>query len=83
MPSAEVDDTWSDSDEELEADIETSVQLGIPDGPLQSTSDISDPTVSRIGGHPVRCAFAPACTLSILIHYSFNPSHLSSPPLRV
>ncbi|RPD64306.1 hypothetical protein L226DRAFT_533597 [Lentinus tigrinus ALCF2SS1-7] len=52
MPPADVDDTWSDSDEELDADLETAVQLGIPDGPLLSPADLSDPTVSRLGGHP-------------------------------
>ncbi|TBU60893.1 programmed cell death protein 2 [Dichomitus squalens] len=53
MPHPDVDDTWSDSDEELEAaDVETAVQLGIPDGPVDSVADLSDPTVSRIGGHP-------------------------------
>ena len=63
------DDTWSDEDDELEvADAETAVQLGIPDGLLSSPADLSDPTVSRIGGHPVRCAFASPCTYRILIH---------------
>ena len=73
MPPADVEDTWSDSDEELEADLETAVQLGIPDGPLHSPTDLSDPTVSRLGGHPVRCPFAsPACTSRLLILIARN-----------
>lgn len=43
---------WSDEDEEIEFDSETYVQLGIPDGPITTQSDILDPGVSRIGGHP-------------------------------
>ncbi|KZT09899.1 uncharacterized protein LAESUDRAFT_694387 [Laetiporus sulphureus 93-53] len=43
---------WSDSDDEAGSDIETAVQLGIPDGPVESASDLCDATVSRIGGHP-------------------------------
>ncbi|TFK91739.1 hypothetical protein K466DRAFT_582559 [Polyporus arcularius HHB13444] len=52
MPPADVDDVWSDSDDELDADVETAVQLGLPDGPLLSPAELSDPTVSRLGGHP-------------------------------
>ncbi|PIL25052.1 hypothetical protein GSI_12941 [Ganoderma sinense ZZ0214-1] len=53
MAHPPLDDPWSDSDEELEtADVETAVQLGVPDGPLGSPADLADPTVSRIGGHP-------------------------------
>ena len=51
------EEEWSDSDDEeiaMGSDAETSVQLGIPDGPLDSASDILDAAVSRIGGHPVR-----------------------------
>ncbi|KAI0343142.1 hypothetical protein BDW22DRAFT_1407066 [Trametopsis cervina] len=51
MSPQNVDD-WSDSDEDEVADVETSVQLGIPDGPLESASDRLDAAVSRIGGHP-------------------------------
>ena len=68
MPIQDADDTWSDSGSELEvADVETAVQLGIPDGPLDLPADLSDPTVSRIGGHPVRCPFALPCTFPVLI----------------
>ncbi|CDO73246.1 hypothetical protein BN946_scf185008.g8 [Trametes cinnabarina] len=52
MPPADVEDTWSDSDDELEADMETAVDLGVPDGPVDDDAVLMDPTVSRIGGHP-------------------------------
>ncbi|KAI0763746.1 programmed cell death protein 2 [Trametes elegans] len=52
MPPADVQDTWSDSDDELEADVETSVDLGVPDGPVDDPAALLDATVSRIGGHP-------------------------------
>ncbi|GLB43427.1 putative programmed cell death protein 2, C-terminal domain [Lyophyllum shimeji] len=51
------DDDWSDSDEEELSEVETSVLLGVPDGAVQSTSDLTDAAVSRIGGHP---AFLPS-----------------------
>jgi len=55
MP-ARVEDEWSDSDEEHDpsGDVETNVQLGIPDGSITVEEDLKDPRVSRIGGHPVR-----------------------------
>lgn len=54
MP-ARVEDEWSDSDEECDSSgVETSVQLGLPDGPITAQEDLKDPRVSRIGGHPVR-----------------------------
>ena len=55
MP-ARVEDEWSDSDEEHDpsGDVETNVQLGIPDGSITAEEDLKDPRVSRIGGHPVR-----------------------------
>jgi len=44
---------WSDEDEDGDvARIETSVHLGIPDGPVDSASDLKDAAVSRIGGQP-------------------------------
>jgi pre-rRNA-processing protein TSR4 len=46
--------TSSDSDEDQVSRIETSVLLGIPDGPVESSSDLKDAAVSRIGGVPVR-----------------------------
>ncbi|TFK25634.1 hypothetical protein FA15DRAFT_590061 [Coprinopsis marcescibilis] len=50
MPHHE--DDWSDSDEEDLAEVETSVLLGVPDGPIHINSDLNDVAVSRIGGHP-------------------------------
>lgn len=47
-----IEDDWSDSDDDALSDTETSVQLGIPDGPLDSPADHLDVAVSRIGGHP-------------------------------
>ena len=44
---------WSDEDED-EDTIETSVLLGVPDGLVESASDLKDAAVSRIGGLPVR-----------------------------
>lgn len=52
--SLRVEDEWSDSDEEVPSEVETSILLGVPDGPIDSTTDISDAAVSRMGGHPVR-----------------------------
>lgn len=45
---------WSDEEEEDVIRTETSVFLGIPDGPVESASDLKDMAVSRIGGLPVR-----------------------------
>jgi pre-rRNA-processing protein TSR4 len=55
--SPKVEDEWSDSDDEVLSEVETSVLLGVPDGPVDSTTDSSDAAVSRIGGHPVRYIF--------------------------
>ncbi|KAF6753006.1 programmed cell death protein 2 [Ephemerocybe angulata] len=46
------DDDWSDSDEEDIGEVESTVLLGVPDGPIDDASDINDVAVSRIGGHP-------------------------------
>jgi pre-rRNA-processing protein TSR4 len=54
---------WSDSDDELLVDVETSVLLGVPDGLIDAIADINDAAVSRIGGHPVR-------SISRMYHYS-------------
>ncbi|KAF8573759.1 hypothetical protein K439DRAFT_1374435 [Ramaria rubella] len=59
-----LEDDWSDSEDEQGgsgSDIETSVLLGIPDGEIDEPLDLSDPSVSRIGGHPV---FLPTRQLS-------------------
>ncbi|KZT27791.1 hypothetical protein NEOLEDRAFT_1176385 [Neolentinus lepideus HHB14362 ss-1] len=48
-----VEDDWSDSDDDQEQlDVETSVLLGLPDGPVDSVDDLRDVAVSRMGGHP-------------------------------
>ncbi|KAI0641854.1 programmed cell death protein 2 [Trametes meyenii] len=57
MPPADVDDDWSDSDDELNADVETNVDLGVPDGPVDELDTLLDPSVSRIGGHPTFLSF--------------------------
>ncbi|EGO28781.1 hypothetical protein SERLADRAFT_406196 [Serpula lacrymans var. lacrymans S7.9] len=54
---APVEDDWSDSEDELGSEVETAVLLGIPDGPIDTQSDLADAAVSRIGGTP---AFLPA-----------------------
>jgi pre-rRNA-processing protein TSR4 len=48
------DEDWSDSDEEVVSEVETSVLLGTPDGAITVSADLADAAVSRIGGHPVR-----------------------------
>ncbi|ESK97714.1 hypothetical protein Moror_17421 [Moniliophthora roreri MCA 2997] len=55
--SGSIEEDWSDSDEEEYSDVETLVNLGLPDGPLEAKSDACDAAVSRIGGHP---AFLPS-----------------------
>lgn len=57
MPS-KVEDDWSDSDDDVGSELETSVLLGVPDGPIEAESDLADVAVSRIGGHPVRVSIA-------------------------
>lgn len=68
MP-APIEDDWSDSDDDLTPGLETSILLGIPDGPIDSPTDITDAAVSRIGGLPVR--FPPCNT------YYLNATFLS------
>lgn len=56
MPPAKPDEIL-DSDDEDDISTEgsyTLVTLGVPDGDIQSESDLSDPRVSRIGGKAVR-----------------------------
>jgi hypothetical protein len=56
-PKMSAHDNWSDSDSENESaltGVETTVELGIPNGEITSTDDLGDPMVSRIGGIPVR-----------------------------
>ena len=49
-----IEEDWSDSDEDDRSEVETSVLLGVPDGPIDNAADTADAAVSRIGGHPVR-----------------------------
>jgi hypothetical protein len=59
---------WSDEDEDDVTQIETSVLLGVPDGPVESASDLKDAAVSRIGGLPVR----PIHYSSMYLHFVEN-----------
>lgn len=59
---------WSDSDDDDVPGIETSVLLGIPEGPVESASDLKDAAVSRIGGVPVR--LSTRICISILLNIS-------------
>ncbi len=72
--AAGYEDDWSDSDDDMGSDVETSVQLGIPDGPLKSPSDLLDAAVSRIGGHPVRYIPRHTCTIQIIEYTYFISS---------
>ncbi|THH03539.1 hypothetical protein EW146_g10416, partial [Bondarzewia mesenterica] len=46
--------------------VETSVLLGVPDGAVETPSDVKDAAVSRIGGAPVRSSHRSSmCTLHI------------------
>lgn len=70
-----VQDDWSDSDDEVLSEVETSVLLGVPDGPITTASDLTDAAVSRIGGHPVRLFFLHMYRLPI--ECNFNSSRRS------
>jgi hypothetical protein len=72
MPLQEGD--WSDSDDEqLLGEVETSVLLGVPDGPIIIPSDTDDAAVSRIGGHPVRSILMYALqTILLCVHKGFS-----------
>lgn len=50
-------DEYSDSDESDAEELQTSVLLGLPDGPIHSSADLARPRVSRIGGLPVHKPF--------------------------
>ena len=51
MPSS---DEYTDSEDELESGVQTTVQLGLPDGPMDNETHLHNPTYSRFGGQPVR-----------------------------
>ncbi|KLO13284.1 hypothetical protein SCHPADRAFT_904351 [Schizopora paradoxa] len=52
MAPRDPDEYDSDSENESLEEIETSVLLGLPDGPIESQNDVDDAAVSRIGGYP-------------------------------
>ncbi|KIY52851.1 hypothetical protein FISHEDRAFT_63544 [Fistulina hepatica ATCC 64428] len=62
MPQTHQD--WSDSDEEELSTTETSVLLGVPDGPVEHADDIADAAVSRIGGRPAFLSALPPLACS-------------------
>jgi pre-rRNA-processing protein TSR4 len=73
--TAKDDNDWSDSDDDVLSEVETSVLLGVPDGAID-TADINDAAVSRIGGHPVRYIlyyFVP-CSLTCIKIKAFLPT---------
>ncbi|OBZ66410.1 Cell differentiation protein rcd1 [Grifola frondosa] len=70
------EESWSDSDEEIENNVETAVQLGVPDGIIESSSDILDATVSRIGGHPAFLSVPPPSFDSAQCKNCSKPMHL-------
>jgi pre-rRNA-processing protein TSR4 len=70
---------WSDEDEGDVTQIETSVLLGVPDGPVESASDLKDVAVSRIGGLPVRPIPIQTCTSILLSIYDSHSQALLSP----
>ncbi|SRR6266702_494818 len=78
MASSEQQD-WSDSDEDDLSQVETSVLLGIPDGAIESPSDLTDAAVSRIGGLPVRLVPTQACITLLLNKYHLHSQALLSP----
>jgi len=85
MPKQEA---WSDSDEDDLPQIETSVLLGIPDGVIESPSDLKDAAVSRIGGLPVRRIPTQTCISRLFNTYdlplagsAFTPSSIRLEPL--
>ncbi|KAF7370822.1 putative 20S rRNA accumulation protein 4 [Mycena sanguinolenta] len=61
MPPIDEDD-WSDSDEEVVSEVETSVLLGTPDGAITVAADLADAAVSRIGGHPFSSSQCKTCS---------------------
>ena len=90
LPIMAPSDDYSDSDESDVEDIQTNVLLGLPDGPISSTSDLVKPRISRIGGHPVYKSFN-LYSLRHLILFSplrlflakVYPSGTPKPPLSV
>jgi len=74
------EDDWSDSDDGDVGEAETSVLLGVPDGVVETITDMSDAAVSRVGGHPVRsCTIVSNIPTYTLSNKAFLPSR--EPPL--
>ncbi|KIK65702.1 hypothetical protein GYMLUDRAFT_39204 [Collybiopsis luxurians FD-317 M1] len=70
-----IEEDWSDSDSDVGSEVETSVLLGVPDGPITSATELADAAVSRIGGHPVRVVFThvyPKCNVLTFALYTLN-----------
>lgn len=78
MPSS-TQEAWSDSDEDDLPQVETSVLLGIPDGVIESPSDLKDAAVSRIGGLPVRHIPTQTCILPLFNTYDLHSQALLLP----
>lgn len=72
MPVSTEDD-WSDSDDEIGTGMETDVLLGVPDGRMETESDIKDATVSRIGGLPVGALSLVWCTNDVSMQILLYP----------
>lgn len=69
-------DDYSDSDESDVEEVQTSVLLGLPDGPIISPADLSKPRISRIGGLPVHTSSHPTafCVFSNIDSSLQSPS---------
>lgn len=71
--AAHDDSDWSDSDDEEVSGMETSVLLGVPDGPMEEQKDAEDAAVSRIGGYPVRFLHLIVCVQLIIEAFPLCP----------
>ncbi|KAF8299305.1 hypothetical protein DL93DRAFT_2067875 [Clavulina sp. PMI_390] len=58
-------DDYSDSDDSDVEETQTTVLLGLPDGPISTAGDLSKPRISRIGGTPVYPIGVPTPSLSV------------------
>jgi pre-rRNA-processing protein TSR4 len=81
MPVSTEDD-WSDSDDEIGTGMETDVLLGVPDGRMETESDIKDAAVSRIGGLPVRALSLVWCTNDVNADFVVSPFFKAFLPSR-
>lgn len=68
---------WSDSDEEERpSGVETNVLLGIPDGKIETETDLIDAAVSRIGGLPALLPTKEPAFTSCACKSCFQPMEL-------